>query len=872
MTAPTETRAARPPAYDAGTVGAPRRGRHISAAIAAAILSLVLGGYIAVGVALVKAAYDPMAGRPLTYDALQRELDSALTLRTAFSLRAGLAAVEDSVIIDGRTGPILVRWDSLAVLDTTVNPALRPHGFLADEVRRYNDAQRGRLRELEDAESIRGGAQGRAALGAASGRPAFTAASGRPFFVAQRRPAFSGRIGRPVLIDLRERHNPSVFRSRLMFTVDSAEMGERIVLSPRAVTAGMRVPSPFETRREVLITTKEAPERFALLGARSAVLLHGSGVTPGVAGCPFSTRGDSINIQCRMPGSARREVLVAAREQSGTSTLTVAGQYPVHYDGERVTPGRTVAMASGGLLQLPSRIIGRAPGAMALERTAVGTLAGTQWVNGRTVWRHSPDWSTPFARHLVGPSGFGATSAQASGRIIPLSLDESLLRDVQRNLEQFTAGRRSVADLGFALAVIAHARTGEILAVAELGESGPDAPSRVLQAFNIGSAIKPLLTVAALAELPELGTLEIWNPGGTVNELWGHSFDRGFDVGGACPVGWIDLRRFLSCSSNLYSASLVAAALQSRDVPRPEFENGGSAPFRLAGVTRNGRRPRMPLDARGAIDPDTLNRSALSFGLDSLFGIATGIEAAIADLGRDSAAWRGLAYHGGGAASAPFGLWPEQSRVGLVLQGQRASLRQLVSVALGAGEVRITPIHLTQAFGRIVTDRRLVLTFVPSRDTLFAFDSLGLARSPWYAAVRGGLRDVGESGTGAGLAAAGRRILGPDIVFYGKTGTLNTRPAVIRRRVVDTLVVDDVRTVITGIRTDTIAPVAVKSLVFALGKPGPARGAALECGVVGTLYFRFGGDSRAVDDVARAFAEERLWRVLRAHWDRLELC
>lgn len=859
----------------------PRRGRHVSAAIAGVILMLVLGGYVAVGWALVRAAYDPMAGRPLTYDALQRELDSALATRTEFSLRAGLVAVEDSIIIEGRSGTILVRFDSLAVLDTTINPALRPNGFLADEVRRYNDAQRARLRELVTAEGLRqSGGRGEAATATAEGRGGSTAAGGGGLggsapLTAQGR---SSRGGRASIVDLRERHNPSVFRSRLMFALDTNGMGERITLAPRAVTAGMRVPSPFETRREVLITTREAPEHYALLGARSSVLLDGRGTTPGAAGCPFAPRGDSINIQCRLPGSTRREVLIAARPQDRASTLTVAGQYAVHYDGERVLPGHTVQVRPGGLLQLPSRILERAPGAMALERTAVGTLAGTQWVNGRTLWRHSPDWSTPFARHLVGPSGFGATSAQASGRIIPLSLDEQLMRDLQTNLEEFTASRQSVKDLGFAVAVLANARTGEILAVAELGANEPDAPSRVLQAFNVGSAIKPLLTVAALAEFPELASLEIQNPGGSVDELWGRALRQPFEVGSACPAGWIDLRLFLSCSSNLYSASLVSAAMQSREATRLGFEGGASLPFRIAGRTRGGR-PRIPLDRRGAVDPDTVNRSGLSHGLDSLFGITTGIEAAIADLGRDSSTWRGLAYHGGapGSARAPFGLWPEQSRVGLVLQGERASLRQLVGVALGAGEVRITPIHLTQAFGRIITDRRVVLSFVPSRDSVAVggeapFDSMGLSREPWYRAVRAGLSDVGESGTGAGLGAAARRALGAEIAFYGKTGTLNTRPAVVRRRVVDTLVVDGVERVVSGVRVDTIAAVAVKALTFGVGMPGATREPALECGVVGTLYFRFGGSSQSVDDMARAFAEERLWRIIREHWSRIGVC
>ena len=845
MSAPTEPRATVALTYEPPRVHqSPRKGRYVSAAIAASVLVSVLAGYVAVSVALVRAAYDPSAGRPLTYDVLQSELDSALALGTSYSLRNGVAAIEDTLIIQSRSGRTLVRFDTLAILDTMVNPALRPNGFLADEVRRYNDAQRARLRRLAEETTARRSITGR----------------------------------RPAMLDLRERYNPSVFRSRLMFALDSGGMNERLVLAPRAVTGGMRVPSPFETRREVLITTREAPERWAFLGPRKSVLLDGSGITPGPAGCPFVSKGDSINIQCRMPGSARREVLLAANEQSRASTLTVAGQYAVHYDGERVLPGASVQIRPGGILRFPSRIIDRPAGAMALERTAVGTLAGTQWVNGRTLWRHSPEWSTPFAKHLVGPSGFGATNVQASGRIIPLSLDEQLMRDLQTNLEEFARSRASVADLGFAVAVIANARTGEILGVAEIGDNEPDAPSRVFQAFNVGSAIKPLLTVAALAELPELATMEIQNPGGSVEELWGRPLGQAFEVGSACPVGWIDLRRFLSCSSNLYSASLVAAALTPRDAPRISFELATVPMFRMGGANRVGRRPRLPLDRRGQIEPDSYNASALSHGLDSLFGIATGIEAAVADLGRDPGPWRELAYHGGapGSASVPFGLWPEQSRVGLVFQGQRATLRQLVGVALGAGEVRITPLHLTQAFGRIVTDRRLQLTFAPVRDTIIGqgsrFDSLGLSRAPWYRVVRGGLSDVGQTGTGAGLGDAARRTIGNDVAFFGKTGTLNTRPAVVRRAVVDTIVVDGEPRIVEGVRTDTIAAVAVKALTFGVGRPGAVRGPALECGVVGTLYFRFGGDLRAVDDVARAFAQERLWRVLAEHWERLGIC
>jgi hypothetical protein len=226
--------------------------------------------------------------------------------------------------------------------------------------------------------------------------------------------------------------------------------------------------------------------------------------------------------------------------------------------------------------------------------------------------------------------------------------------------------------------------------------------------------------------------------------------------------------------------------------------------------------------------------------------------------------------------------------------------------AVGAAENRVTTIDLTEVFGRIMTDRRLALTFVPSRfpqARAASFSPLGLSNTPWYPALVGGLRDVGTIGTAKGMADVVAHLLSADVVLYGKTGTLNAPPHVRSVRRVDTIVVRGSALARTTVVVDTVVPpVVAKTLVFAVGPPPgfgrrrtadaspganggsnaagvdtggsgmAASAAALQCGLVGTVYFRLRRNPPQVESLSTEFANERLWAVLRRNWDRLKVC
>jgi hypothetical protein len=528
-----------------------------------------------------------------------------------------------------------------------------------------------------------------------------------------------------------------------------------------------------------------------------------------------------------------------------------------------------LSIRRGGLFRLPSRILGQPGEPMALEQTVSGILAGTQWVNGRVVWRQNSDWDTPIARQMVSASGFGLMSALSTPRVVPLSLDEQLSRELQAALEAFIKAQPQARDLSFAVGVIANLTSGEILAAPEVNHRYADAPSSVLRSVNVGSAIKPLLAAAALTSLPELASLQIRNDGGRIRELWGYPLSSEFETGGRCAVGWIDLRRFLECSSNVYSAMLVSAALQPRSNRRLALQHRPGAVFKLNAREESQRQPRLPLEPDLAIHPESLFASVLSHGLEDLFGFTTSLEEASVDAG-DSTAWEGLTDASGNAVRVPSGLWPERSRVGLVVQGRRSTLRRLAAVAIGAGEARLTPIDLAQAFGRLVSDRTLVLRFVPADTGATPAPSHGLRAQRWYPTFMAGLRAVGETGTAAGTGPLVRRALGPNVTFLGKTGTLNA-PGLSYRRAPDPVSANGHAS---GAQEAivNVDPVVATTLVFAVGTPPRNGGPALGCGVVGTIYFRLNREVDRVDPLALAFANQRLWPVLRRHWNRLGVC
>lgn len=197
-------------------------------------------------------------------------------------------------------------------------------------------------------------------------------------------------------------------------------------------------------------------------------------------------------------------------------------------------------------------------------------------------------------------------------------------------------------------------------------------------------------------------------------------------------------------------------------------------------------------------------------------------------------------------------------------------MRRLAAVAIGAGEARLTPIDLTQAFGRLVSDRTLVLSFVPSDSAESSFARQGLRAQPWYPAFMAGLRAVGETGTAAGTGALVRRALGPTVAFFGKTGTLNA-PGLVYRRRLDSAVMSEGANTVRDVVV-SVDPVVATTFVFAVGDARRNGGAALSCGVVGTIYVRLNREVDRVEALATMFANQRLWPVLRKHWSRLGLC
>jgi hypothetical protein len=239
----------------------------------------------------------------------------------------------------------------------------------------------------------------------------------------------------------------------------------------------------------------------------------------------------------------------------------------------------------------------------------------------------------------------------------------------------------------------------------------------------------------------------------------------------------------------------------------------------------------------------------------------------------------------------PLGLWPEQSRLALMRGSRPATARQLAMFSVGAAENRITTLDLTEFFARIVTDRRVGLTLVPKTAGRASFPPLALSKYPWYSAFIGGLHDVGTVGTAKGTQTAVTHQLSPDLLFYGKSGTLNAPPHVRQLRRVDTVMVNGAPVVRTLTFADTVVPpVVAKTLLFAVGARHARAGkggaeqedgvvvgrgegeGAIDCGVVGTIYFRLRRNPPHVESLATDFANERLWRLLRKNWQRLKVC
>jgi len=723
----------------------------------------------------------------------------ALTSELNLALRS--APADDLLRVDTETVTLNGQRESLDTLviiaDTVRFPAFREGGFLADQVALFNRYQNWRVE------------------------------------VGRQRAEW---------FDSLAMFNPSVFRT------GRDEDGHAIPLRS-ASTYAMRVTSPFEELWRGRVIAREFQEAPGLVGQSSALSLARASDSSGTPTVPCRTdrSGATIRFFCvSREGRPQLSLRLASREDAAMARAGWSPTgYPFRYDGRPLRAGDTIPVVDGGIVALA----GVAPSVF--SRIETGLLSGTQWINGR-VQRVT---SGPEVLHFL--SGLGARTAAQNSRgggdvRLQLSIDAAMSEELADSLSTFSNG----LPLDFAAVLLADAKTGEIRALGAHGTRTDPDESWFLRPVNVGSAIKPILATAILSERPELASLEI-HPEATVDQLFGYKVGGFASDAHGCPaVQWVDLSYFIRCSNNQFAAAMTLAGVADatpagflRLVP------GNTEPFRLGGKEYSTLRPSIPMRG-GRVPRDWLTGSALSNGLLRVFNVDADVTVADAR-SRNDGVWRGLRFSNGIAARPAAAISPEVSRPSLVARGTNGTGTGLLATyAYGGWGNQWTMFDLTQAFDRIVTDRRVVLSFAsggtqgdadPTNEAELSGEPLKLSGKAWYRTLTGALGAVAESGTAAGLAESWRSALGSPLTVYAKTGTLN----------------------------ETDDKLYLKTLVFAVGRKDDRSDAALGCGLVGTVYFRLKAlpqDATTVPPLATTFATRVLGPMMSRYWAQLKPC
>jgi len=732
-------------------------------------------------------------------------LDYEVFLRALDDLVVGAgdsALVRFDQIRETLPGGRRVDYDTIVVIaDVEAYPAFDRAGFLHDQAQAYNRFQRDRVT------------------------------------LARLDPEWFDRL---------RSYNPSVFR-----TYRRVDGSPGLTRSPAAW--GLRVRSPLEGDWNGEIRAQDVHRGQGLIGPRVAVSLRRPvSLVRIVDGrrqlCEFDPESLEVQAYCLSEERIPQAIFRLASEERPQSRA-VAGWTDLWVDGSRIRSGDSIQIQGGTVL----RINPLEP--VVFAEYWEGVLSSKQWVNGRM--RRRGEFEQPLDLF----STLGALSAVDGDGISPtasidLSVNAEASADLTARLNDFVE-REIELPLDFGMLVLARVPDGEIVAIAEVGQRRYRGRSSLLERVAPGSAVKPLLAAAILSQRPDLASLEIPARSGSVRSVLGMpnvSNRRAFSSALNCGVpqdGWLDLRYFLRCSNNEYAASLMVAGLtESREWVSPGRWSGGA-------------RPQLPL-VDGQVPRSALLRSPLSEGLSELFDVP--VDPIIADsMGRSRRVWEGLTFSDGRPVRVPYELLPTESRPALLAPGSPdgTDLGLLYRYAYGAWENQWTLTDLTTGFARIVTDRRIQLTFVRDRAAILQpgqlqvtvpdstqAEPLGLGDHDWYATLMSGLRDVAVDGTARTLRSSWRRNDLPASVL-AKTGTL-TEPGE------------------PGPADDLYA----KSLLFAVGERSDAPGGPLECGMVGGIYLRFveGPRSGSLPSYQVEFARLRLGAFLKEYWEEFGAC
>lgn len=465
-------------------------------------------------------------------------------------------------------------------------------------------------------------------------------------------------------------------------------------------------------------------------------------------------------------------------------------------------------------------------GSFLLSTTDWGTLAAEQWINGRRTFANSSLGTLSF----FAPAGRSTTTAGAGSAPLVLSFDGSLSADLDRASARFMIAHDQL--LSRLAVVIIDVRSGEVRAIAEPARVANDEPLLSFEPILVGSVVKPIMAAAILSEHPALGDLRLMYAGDTVTTVAGLQLTRGFANEANGCTGQIDFSGFLRCSSNQFAAELMVKSLQ------------------LDGLASRA--------GTGVVIPRTvLEKSAIAKGLAQVFDVDA---FANRTTGRLALYWNPDSGGTAGAKSATTDrtLIPYESRPWILFPDSSGTRIDWVArYAFGGWENRWTLLGLAQAYARIATDHNVQATFLHRAPPAALASSFPLAAPSAIAAfgrVRGALRQVGVSGTAAGMSERLQAAIHQPITILSKTGTLN----------------------------ESAAGGKLKALVIAMGVPTTkSDDAPLSCGLVAVTYFEFAEQRSTLNQesvraalprIHRDFAEGPLANVLSRHWMRLSGC
>jgi hypothetical protein len=246
----------------------------------------------------------------------------------------------------------------------------------------------------------------------------------------------------------------------------------------------------------------------------------------------------------------------------------------------------------------------------------------------------------------------------------------------------------------------------------------------------------------------------------------------GFDNHG---LGMTDFPTFLEHSNNRYALALMMLAYRTPGAP-PGPTRAQSGPLEAWSLEGHGHTDTPPLPVFGeatapgpfgwALQPPPGRGPVWTDRLARLFDLDAGQSGGCR---YDVAVWRGLSGASPSCASPLAGASPERERLGF---DAIASFRNdYLMAVLGGSRSTWSAIKMAEVYSRIVTGRQVRARFTPAASLPVA--DLPMGNPQIRATVLDGLSRVVKSGTAAWL---GREFAGmgygPDVVLFGKTGTM----------------------------------------------------------------------------------------------------